>query len=155
MTGISIRPADVSDMECILRHRTAMFREMGFTGEACLEQIRTVSEAYLREALVTGAYRGWMAVTAQGSVAGGGGVVITHWPGYPGAPEPKRAWILNIYTEPEFRRRGIARSLLQLMVQWGREQGYPFISLHASAEGRPVYESLGFVTSSEMRLKLG
>jgi hypothetical protein len=44
--------------------------------------------------------------------------------------------------------------LTQTIIAWCRERGFEWIYLHASNQGRPLYESLGFVPSSEMRLKL-
>jgi hypothetical protein len=41
-----------------------------------------------------------------------------------------------------------------LMIQWLREQDFGSVVLHASDEGRPLYESLGFRPTNEMRLKL-
>jgi GNAT superfamily N-acetyltransferase len=59
-----------------------------------------------------------------------------------------------VYIEPAFRRRGIACRLTQTIISWCREQGFQWIYLHASEQGRPLYEALGFEPSSEMRLKL-
>src|ERR1700722_5660532 len=44
--------------------------------------------------------------------------------------------------------------LTETMVEWCREQGFRWIYLHACEQGRPLYESVGFEPSSEMRLKL-
>jgi hypothetical protein len=41
-----------------------------------------------------------------------------------------------------------------LMIQWLKEQGFSSVVLHASDEGRPLYETLGFVPTNEMRLRL-
>jgi GNAT superfamily N-acetyltransferase len=62
--------------------------------------------------------------------------------------------ILNMYTEKEFRRRGIARQLMLVMMDWVRREGFPKVGLHASDEGRPLYESLGFEVSNEMEIRL-
>jgi len=68
---------------------------------------------------------------------------------------PSRAWIHSVYIEPSFRRRGIGQRLTQTMVAWCREHlPLRLFYLHASEEGRPLYRSLGFEPSSEMRLKL-
>lgn len=76
------------------------------------------------------------------------------WPGYPGENQAKRAWILNMYTEPGVRRSGVARRLMQAMVAWCRGEGYGSVSLHASDAGRPLYESIGFQPTNEMTFKL-
>jgi GNAT superfamily N-acetyltransferase len=66
----------------------------------------------------------------------------------------RRALIINVYTEPQFRRQGLARRLMLLMIQWLKGQGFSSVSLHASAEGRGLYETLGFQPTNEMRLPL-
>ena len=63
--------------------------------------------------------------------------------------------LLNVYTEPEFRQRGIARRIMGTILAWLKEQGFPSASLHASDEGRPLYEDLGFEATNEMRLRFG
>ena len=114
-----------------------------------------VSAAYFEHAIPAGKYRGWLAETDQGQVVAGGGVVIADWPGHPRLTRPHRAWILNMYTEPTFRGQGIARRLMETMVAWCRREGFVAVSLHASDEGRALYESMGFQPTNEMRLELG
>lgn len=149
-----IRRARAEDLRHILHHRLAMFEEMGFRRADVLERVEAVSRKYFMEALRSGTYLGWVAEDSNGRVVGGGGIVVADWPGYPGENHAKRAWILNMYTEPAARRSGVARRLMQAMVEWCREEGYGSVSLHASAAGRPLYESLGFQPTIEMSLKL-
>jgi len=93
--------------------------------------------------------------TSDSQVIAGGGILISSWPARPEDLNARRALILNVYTEPDFRRKGLARELMLLMIGWLREQGFHGVALHASAEGRPLYESLGFQATNEMRLRLG
>lgn len=151
---IQIRRACAGDLEHILHHRLAMFEEMGSRDAAVLDQVEAVSREYFTEALRAGTYVGWMAEDSNAQVVGGGGIVVADWPGYPGENHAKRAWILNMYTEPEARRCGVARRLIQAMVEWCRGEGYRSVSLHASAAGRPLYEGMGFQPTNEMSLKL-
>ena len=59
-----------------------------------------------------------------------------------------------MYTEPHVRRQGLARRILQIMMDWCRANGFASVSLHASTAARPLYESLGFLPTNEMRLPL-
>jgi GNAT superfamily N-acetyltransferase len=68
--------------------------------------------------------------------------------------QPRKAFVLNVYVKPEFRRRGIARDIMKTLLEWCREQGFDSVSLHASIEGRPLYEELGFRPTNEKRLSL-
>jgi len=151
---IKVRRACTEDLKHILHHRLAMFEEMGFREAAVLHRVEAVSRDYFTEALRTGTYVGWMAVDAEGQVVGGGGIVVAAWPGYPEEKHAKRAWILNMYTEPGARRCGVAKQLMQVMIEWCRNEGYGAVSLHASAAGHPLYESMGFKATNEMTLKL-
>jgi GNAT superfamily N-acetyltransferase len=151
---IKIRRACAEDLKHILHHRLAMFEEMGFRDAAVLDRVEAISREYFAEALQAGAYVSWMAEDSDGQVVGGGGIVIAAWPGYPGEEHAKRAWILNMYTEPRARHCGVARKLMQMMVEWCRGQGYGMVALHASAAGRALYDSIGFQPTNEMRLEL-
>lgn len=131
-----------------------MFYEMGNTDEAMLRELDRVSRIYFRDAIPNNKYRAWVAETPEGRVIAGGGIVVCDWPGHPRESQPRKVLILNMYTEPEFRRRGIAHRLMQTMLDWCRAEGFVYVSLHASNEGRPLYESLGFRPTNEMRLEL-
>ena len=151
---IHIREASLDDLSHIVHHRRAMFEDMGYNDSAALRQVDQSSREYFTEALRLGTYKAWLAETSEARVIAGGGIVIADWPGYPGETLAKRAWILNMYTEPEARRRGVAKQLLQTMLDWCRHQGFRTVSLHASPAGQPLYESLGFQPTNEMRLTL-
>ena len=151
---IKIRRACAADLRHILHHRLAMFEEMGFRDAAVLERVDDVSREYFTEALRAGTYLGWMAEDSDGQVVGGGGIVVAAWPGFPGEKHAKRAWILNMYTEPGARRCGVARKLMEAMIEWCRCAGYGSVSLHASQWGRSLYEGMKFLPTNEMTLKL-
>ncbi|MGO9275453.1 MAG: GNAT family N-acetyltransferase [Terriglobia bacterium] len=152
--AILIREAAAADLEVILHHRRAMFHEMGHTDTAGLEAMLAAARAYYAQGLRDGSYRGWLALDGGGRVIGGGGIGLIPWPPHPQYPHPQRATIFNVYTEPEARRRGVARCLMQVMIEWCREQQFPWVHLHASEYGRPLYEAMGFAPTNEMRLLL-
>ena len=131
-----------------------MFEEMGFDDPSALDRVDECSRRYFSEALCHGACKAWVVEDAHGRVLAGGGLVISAWPGYPGENQAKRVWILNMYTEPDARRRGIAKRLVQTMLEWCRKEGFRAVSLHASDAGRPLYASLGFQPTNEMTLEL-
>lgn len=151
---VEIRPATLDDMEHILHHRCAMFAEMGNADHEQLSILREQTQQYLAAALTRGHYRGWLAETDERRVVAGAGLVINPWPGHPGESKALRAWILNVYTEPPYRRRGLARQLINVMLDWCRAEDLGIVSLHASPDGRALYESMGFQPTNEMRLNL-
>ena len=66
--------------------------------------------------------------------------------------EGRQGVIVNVFTEPEWRRRGIAKQLMKKIIAWSRKQSLDDLVLHASDDGRALYEQLGFVLTNEMRL---
>ncbi len=150
---ITIRQAAPSESAIILHHRRSMFRDMGEGTVEELDRMVEVASPWLARALADGSYHHWLALDASGRVCGGGGVLLSPWPANPKNPCTQRAVILNVYTEPEFRKRGIGRLIMMAIMAWVREQGLRSVNLHASSEGRPLYEKLGFEPTNEMRLR--
>ena len=154
MSTVAIRIATAADTEVLIRHRRMMWWDMGRRDEAQLALMEAAAREYFPTAIADGWYRGFLATGEDGEVIGGGGVVISAWPGILGQRKPQRAMILNMYVEPSHRRKGVARALLRAMIDWCRENGFADVSLHASEDGRPLYEQLGFKPTNEMRLPL-
>jgi len=153
LAEITIREAAPSESAIILHHRRSMFRDMGEGTVEELDRMVEVARPWLARALGDGSYHHWLALDGLGRVAGGGGVLLSPWPANPKDPCTQRAVILNVYTEPEFRKRGIARQVMQTVMAWVKEHGFHSVNLHASDEGRHLYEKLGFKATNEMRLR--
>ena len=64
-------------------------------------------------------------------------------------PTGKRAHLMNVYTRSEYRRKGIARKMVELLIEKAWEKGASEISLDATTLGRPLYEKMGFTNSTE------
>jgi ribosomal protein S18 acetylase RimI-like enzyme len=152
--NVQFRSATVADLEEVLRHRRGMFHDMGFTDLAILNAVAETSREFIRRGLHEGWYRGWFAV-AGGCVVAGAGLLITDWVAHPLSPhDPRRAYVLNVYTDPEFRQRGLAKQLMRTIIETCRSEGFRAVWLHASEHGRPIYSSLGFEPTNEMKLVL-
>src|SRR4051794_40855159 len=136
MDEIRIRPATHADIPHIVHHRQQMFADMGRGTAADREAMGITTATYLRDAMPAGRYRGWLAETPDGDVISGVGIAIYDWPGSPDDPAPRRGIIINVYTASAFRRRGIARRLMETLIDWCRSQGFASVSLHASKDGR-------------------
>ena len=153
-TETTIRTATPEDSAVILHHRRRMFEDMREGTAQDLDRMVEATAAWLVRSLSDGSYRGWLAENVEGKIVAGGGVLVSSWPAGPRDHYPRRALIINVYTELEFRRQGLARRLMLLMIQWLKDEGFTSVSLHASAEGRPLYDALGFHPTNEMRLSL-
>jgi GNAT superfamily N-acetyltransferase len=150
--GYVIRKAGTGDAAIIARHRASMFRDMGSVSAQDSELLRKASEPWLSDLLANGQYLAWL-VEHRGTVVAGGGVFVRETGPVPGCY--RMGWlahVANIYTEPTHRRRGLARRLMETILSWCASQGIDQVTLGASDEGRPLYESLGFQPTSEMKL---
>ena len=127
---------------------------MGHRDAGLLDAMHAASRPFFERAVREGHYRGFFAVDEDGRVLAGGGVVLLEYQPHPTDPRPRRPFIVNMFTEPEHRRRGLGRLLMEAMIAWCRQEGYAIVFLHASNAGRPLYEELGFRATNEMRLRL-
>jgi GNAT superfamily N-acetyltransferase len=151
--AVSIREATPNDIPEILRQRRGMYEDMDYRDAEALTAMLSTTEPYLAKALANGSFRGWLASAAE-RIVGGGAIVISPWPSHPYDGQCRRATILNVYTYPEFRRRGVARLLMRTMIEWCRKEKFSAVFLHASPDGRPLYEAMGFKPTNEMKLEL-
>jgi GNAT superfamily N-acetyltransferase len=149
---LAIRPATVEDAALIAAQRRAMFFDMGHCNARTLDSMTEAFLPWVRHKMSAGEYLGWFAIADDGGVAAGAGLWLMDWPPHMVGPGSRRGNILNVYTRPEFRRQGLARRLTETAVDWCRANGVRTVILHASNEGRPLYQALGFEASNEMRL---
>jgi len=97
-------------------------------------------------------FDGWVAVTKKGRVVSNAVVIIDSHPPGPNNLTGKIAYIFNLYTLPEFRRQGIARKIMETVLEWTKERAISTVALHATDDGEKLYENLGFTLSKEMYL---
>lgn len=149
-----IRPATLDDVESIVHHRRSMFSDMGYRDEAALDGMSAAFRPWVSERMAAGDYLAWIARAVDGRAAAGLGLWLMDWPPHMLGSGARRGNILNVYTEAEFRRQGIAKALMQTALDWCRRNGICTVILHASEEGRPLYDALGFRATNEMRIVL-
>lgn len=151
---MTIRPATLAgaDLEAIVHHRCAMFRDMGYRDERALEVMSARFRLWLRRKMEAGEYLAWFALAPDSSIAAGLGLWLMDWPPHMVAAGEWRGNIVNVYTGPAHRRQGMARALMQFALDWCAASRVDAVILHASPEGRALYESLGFSPTNEMRL---
>jgi GNAT superfamily N-acetyltransferase len=141
-----VRPATLADVEVLVHQRIAMFTEMGVPLDA--NELRDSFRAWLTTMVPAGTYRAWLVEATDGAVAGGGGMTIIPWPPGPRYAGDRLGFVYNVYTEPAHRRRGLARLIMATIHDWCRGEGIGSIALNTSRDGRPLYESLGYVEST-------
>jgi len=152
-----IRRATTRDADIIAWHRARMFQDMGDVSEDAFEMLRANARSRLEQWIDKAHYIGWLATpaTEPEMIVAGAGVQLQ-----PILPRPldvstigegQQGTIVNVFTEPQWRRRGIAGLLIKEIITWSKNEQIDRLVLHASDEGRSIYERLGFTESNEMR----
>jgi GNAT superfamily N-acetyltransferase len=153
-----VRLATATDASILARHRAAMFRDMGVLANNLYDSLADASRHYFEEAIPRGQYVGWLASPGErpSEIVGGAGLQVRRALPYPDARRHQvvlgpQAVVLNVYTEPPWRRQGLAALLMRHVLDWAKANGVMNLVLHASRDARALYEKLGFVPTNEMR----
>ena len=140
---MKIREATESDSKWILHHRINMFREMGENDEF-LEETTELTKQYLQGGWIKD-YR-YFLVEENDSVVGGCGLSLFRVPPMAHQKTGTFAYLSNMYIESELQRKGYGRFLLKFVVDFCKREGIGLLLLHASENGKLLYESEGFNT---------
>ena len=156
--GLTLRLATVDDIPTLVSHRRKMFEDMAaLRGEehdrAGLDAMDETYTVLLRYEIPAGSTRVWV-IDVDSQIAASGALRFTDWLPRPDGQRRGLVYVHSVYTERAYRRQGLARRILNAMIDYCRVNGWPRISLHASELGHGLYEDLGFKPTNEMRLVL-
>jgi ribosomal protein S18 acetylase RimI-like enzyme len=147
----AIRAATAADAATITHHRRRRFVDAGRSDNRVLDVMAEHFEPWVTQQLQSGKYMGWLALDDAGEVIGGSGLMILDWPPHPLDPTSEhRGYLLNVYVEPEHRRKHIASHLIELAQAEARRRRIRVVALHSTDAGRALYESNGFRATNEM-----
>jgi GNAT superfamily N-acetyltransferase len=158
----SIRQATIADVEILAHQRAELWLAMKVLAPESAHAMRTQSVPYFEAAIATNDFIGWVISekgNPQNTVAGGGfSMKLTApMPDQDGQTQPVgySAHVFNVFVEPTHRKQGLARFIMETIKDYCQQNNIKIITLNASTEGRPLYESLGYrVVDNFMRLKL-
>ena len=146
MDTITYRMATVDDIELLTRTRIDFIRDVhkDMTDEQASVLLAN-NKSYFEKTLRDGTFAAYLAFDGN-TLAATSGVNFYNCPPSLKNLTGKTAYISNMYTLPEYRGRGIATRLFDMIVCESRKNGCGFVSLHATDMGRPIYEKYGFST---------
>jgi len=126
-----------------------MFRDAGRRDDVLAPMTAHFRE-WLKPRLADGSYFGFV-MSDDGVDAAGIGLMLIEWPPHPEHPtQDKRGYVLNVFVEPAYRKRGLARELMALADAEFARRGVSYAVLHATEKGRPLYQGLGWNGTTEM-----
>jgi GNAT superfamily N-acetyltransferase len=154
MPDYRVRTATLADIDTLVRHRLAMFTEMGTTFDVPL--IDGLFRSWLREMMPAGEYLAWLCDTERGEIAAGVGITLLKWPPGPSPLRTERiAFVYNVYTEAPHRKQGLARLLMETVHAWCADHGVGALALNAAPAAQHLYRTMGYVDApSPMMWKL-
>ena len=146
-----LRRATLNDLPILVRHRHQMWSDVGSRTEHEITLHDRRYRRWAREQMKKRKLLGLVAeVSDVGPVASG---CLWFQPDHPRPVilEMDTPYIMSMYTEPAYRRKGLATLILRGLIDVARKRGYARVVLHASRKGRRVYSKLGFASTPEMR----
>jgi len=151
--ALTYRQATLADLEQLVQTRIIVLRVTNkLSDDTDMSLVEQLSGEYYQKALESGEHVAYLVYDKDIFVAAGGVSFYRVMPTYHN-PSGRKAYIMNMYTAPEYRRRGIALKTLDLLVAAAKEKGISHISLEATDSGRPLYEKYGFIQmQNEMEL---
>jgi GNAT superfamily N-acetyltransferase len=154
MVKFELTYATVDNVEILVKHRLSMFNDMY---PELANEIRASEEKtrqWLLEKLSEGSLVGFIVRNEDGQAAGSGCLWIKKEQPNPTHLRLEAPYLLSMFTEKRFRKKGVARLIVKTAIAWSREHGYDRINLHATDVGKPLYAEFGFRPTNEMILKL-
>lgn len=154
---IRYRRATINDVGILVDFRIRFLNELGNHPEnEDTEILRNSLKQYFSESIPSNCFVGWLA-ECEGNIVGTSGMVVWQMPGrYGGLEEGRLGYILNMYTVPEARGKGICTRLLDELMKEARKLGLKYLQLHASEDGIGIYKKAGFTypKQAEMTMRL-
>lgn len=151
---MDFRKATIEDLDVLVTTRIEVLRAANKLGaDVDMSEVARQSRAYYSKTLIDDMHTAYLVFEGNIFVGAGGVSYYRVMPTYHN-PSGKKAYIMNMYTAPDYRRQGIAYKTLDLLVQDAKSSGITAISLEATDMGRPLYEKYGFVKmNDEMELR--
>lgn len=149
--AITFRKLTENDLETFIRLRISQLREEGATEN--LDLGPALMDYYHRH-LADGTFVSWLALD-QEKIIGTSGMSFVEKPPYFSCPSGRIGLLSSMYTNPEYRRKGIAKELLKRVVEEARSYGCGAVQITASDMGVLLYSSFGFTKNGNfMQYKL-
>ena len=152
---INYRRANIDDVEFLIDFRIRCLNELyDHPEDDETEILRKALREYFSETNPSNDFIAWLA-EHRGKIIGTSGMVVWRIPArYGGLESGKLGYILNLYTTPEARRKGICIRLLDELIKEAKSLGLKYLHLHASEDGINIYRKAGFTEPDQIELKL-
>ena len=148
---ITYRKLTENELDTFIRMRIRQLREEGAKED--IDLVPALQDYYSRH-MADGTFVSWLALDGE-KIVGTSGMSFVEKPPYFGCPSGKMGLLSSMFTDPEYRREGIAKELLSRVVEEARAYGCGTVQITASDMGVLLYTDFGFVKNGNfMQYKL-
>ena len=149
--AVSYQKLTEQELPVFIDMRIAQLREEGAKEDI---DLRPALQDYYRRHMADGTFVSWLAVDGS-HIIGTSGISIVEKPPYFGCPSGKIGLLSSMYTDPAYRRQGIAKELLSRVVNEAKACGCGTVQITASDMGVLLYTDFGFTKNPNfMQYKL-
>lgn len=149
-----LRRATLRDLEVLVRHRRAMWVDIGDHTKRELDAADRAYRRWARAQMESGRYAAFILDGPDGSPVASGCVWIMDSHPRPAWAGTKQAYLLSMYTEPRHRGKGCGTRIVREALRFARGRGIQRMTLHAAPKGALIYAREGFKRTHEMRIVL-
>ncbi len=148
---ITYRKLTQADLDTFIQMRITQLREEGATED--FDLVPALRDYYSRH-MADGTFVSWLALDGDKIIATSG-MSFVEKPPYFACPSGKLGLLSSMFTNPDYRRMGIAKELLHRVVEEARAYGCGAVQITASDMGVKLYTAYGFVHNGNfMQYKL-
>ncbi|MFW9923440.1 MAG: GNAT family N-acetyltransferase [Candidatus Thorarchaeota archaeon] len=150
---ITYRRATIEDIDILIDLRVEfLYEALKVSKDVSNKELRNSLRDYFSKTMPQDEFIAWLAIHEDEIIATSGLSFYTVAPSFANI-SGRIGYILNMYTKPNWRRKGIGKTLFEKMLFEAKQKGISKLSLHATSDGRPLYEIFGFTTDEGMMAK--
>lgn len=149
------RKATIDDLDLLTKTRIEVLKAANnLSSDTDMSEVEIESYEYYKSAFENDSHTAYLIFDGDEFIGAGGISYYVVMPTYHN-PSGKKAYVMNMYTKPAYRRKGIATKTLDLLIHDALRRGIKNITLEATDMGRPLYEKYGFIQmKSELELPI-
>ncbi|MBD3191693.1 MAG: GNAT family N-acetyltransferase [Candidatus Heimdallarchaeota archaeon] len=152
---IAYRAANLEDIDLLVNLRIEfLYEALALPKETPAKALRKSLKNYFQRKMPKKEFIAWLAFNNDECIATSG-LSFYDVPPVFSNPSGKKAYIMNMYTRPPWRRKGIGTELLKRLLEEIKTRRIKVVVLHATEMGKTLYEKFGFRETNEMELKIG
>ena len=149
--NLTYRKATVNDVELLVNTRVSLIDEDSGLNENEKKDLYDSNKEYMQTAMKQEIFIAFLAFDGDVFVGTASACLYAVLPGKK-LPKGRNAYIQNVYVVPSYRRHGIGKKIISMLIDEVKRRDYTRITLHATKMGRDLFRNCGFQNSENLGL---